>query len=242
MTNLNFANGFLSDFANNFALSVSQNEKNAEFYLLYALAIMIGYFSGGLLFAYFIPKAIKHVDITKESDDHNPGTFNAFKYGGFWCGIFALLLELFKGFAPVYAASKFIDANDVLFVPVLLAPVLGHAYSPFFGLKKGGKCIAVSFGVLLGSPAHVLPVLVLAGILIVFSVIIIINPNSLRTAAAYLLWSVSVFFLGKPFSVSFSCVAISAVVISKLITELKAIFAKTAPSEIHFMFCKKSDL
>lgn len=200
---------------------------------------MIGYFSGGLLFAYFVPKVIKHVDITKASEDHNPGTFNAFKYGGFWCGIIALILEFFKGFAPVYAASKFVDPSSALFIPVLLAPVLGHAYSPFFGLKKGGKCIAVSFGVLLGSPAHLLPALVLAIIFIAFSIIIVINPNSLRTAAAFLLWSVSVFFLKKPISVSISCVAVSVLVISKLTTELNAIFAKTAPSEIHFMFCKK---
>ena len=223
------------------ALSVSQNEKNAEFFLFYALAIMIGYFSGGLLFAYYIPKVIKHVDITELSEDHNPGTFNAFKYGGFWCGIFALILELFKGFAPVFAASRFVDPNGVLFVPVLLAPVLGHAYSPFFGLKKGGKCIAVSFGVLLGSPAHLLPALVLAGIFIFFSVVIVINPNSLRTAAAFALWSIVVFFLGKTAAVSFSCVILSLLVISKLITELKAIFAKTAPGEIHFMFCKKTE-
>lgn len=119
-------------------LSVAENSAGTNggvlngFLIKYALCIIIGYFSGGLLFAYFIPKVVKHVDITELSDDKNPGTFNAFKYGGLWCGIAALSLEIFKGFAPVYAAAKLMPANTALFVPVALAPVLGHAFFALF--------------------------------------------------------------------------------------------------------------
>ncbi len=229
-----------------FLLSAAATEipkKSPEFIILYMASVLIGYLSGGLLFAYFIPKIIKHVDITEQSEDKNPGAFNAFKYGGFWCGIFALTLEIFKGFAPVYAATKFVPPTSVLFIPVILAPVLGHAFSPFFKLKKGGKCIAVSFGVLLGSPAHLVCAVILAGFLIFFSVIIIINPNSLRTAAAYVCCDATLLIAAILFAASFAVfvafTAISAIVISKLSAELLAIFKKQAESNVKFIFSKR---
>lgn len=220
--------------------SARLNDEFANAFLIkYALCIIIGYFSGGLLFAYFIPKVAKHVDVTELSDDKNPGTFNAFKYGGLWCGMAALSLEIFKGFAPVFAAAKFMPANTALFVPVALAPVLGHAFSPFFGLKKGGKCIAVSFGVLLGTHAHLIAAICLAAFLLFFSVIIIINPNSLRTAAAYVCCDLLLIFLAD-FWVFITFTAITAIVLSKLFNELEAIFKKQAPSSVRLLFIKKA--
>lgn len=209
------------------------------FFINYALCIIIGYFSGGLLFAYFIPKVVKHVNITELSDDKNPGTFNAFKYGGFWCGIAALSLEIFKGFAPVYAAAMFMPTTTAWFIPVALAPVLGHAFSPFFGLKKGGKCIAVSFGVLLGTRAHLIAAICLAAFLLFFSVIIIINPNSLRTAAAYVCCNTVLVFLAD-FWVFITFTAVTAIVLSKLFNELEAIFKKQAPYSVKLLFIKKA--
>ena len=70
-------------------------------------------------------------------------------YGGFLCGILSLICELAKGFIPVYLGQKCLDINSLLFVPVLVAPVFGHAF-PFLQKQKGGKAITVSFGVLLG--------------------------------------------------------------------------------------------
>ena len=37
--------------------------------------ILVGYLSGSILYAYLLPKYICHIDIMKDSDDHNPGTF-----------------------------------------------------------------------------------------------------------------------------------------------------------------------
>ncbi len=206
---------------------------NLKFVLLYLFFVLVGYLSGGLLFAYFIPKKFKHVDITELSDDKNPGTYNAFKYGGFWCGIFALALDIFKGFTPVFVASKIFEPTSPLFIPILIAPVLGHAFSPFFGLRKGGKCIAVNFGVLLGSPAHVLCAVILAGFLIFFSVIIIVNPNSLRTALAYLCCNVLLIFVTPP-QIVIVFTTLTAIVLGKLLPELKAIFQKKADYDVSF--------
>ena len=96
----------------------------------YFLFTLLGFVLGSTLFAYWIPKLLKKIDICTLPDDHNPGVSNAFMYGGFLCGILSLICELAKGFIPVYLGQKCLDINSLLFVPVLVAPVFGHAF-PF---------------------------------------------------------------------------------------------------------------
>ena len=98
--------------------------------MLYFLFTLLGFVLGSTLFAYWIPKLLKNIDICTLPDDHNPGVSNAFMYGGFLCGILSLICELAKGFIPVYLGQKCLDINSLLFVPVLVAPVFGHAF-PF---------------------------------------------------------------------------------------------------------------
>lgn len=64
-----------------------------------------GYLLGSILFAYVLPKLTRHIDIREMSEDGNPGTYNAFWYGGVICGICVLLLELLKGFFRCGCAS-----------------------------------------------------------------------------------------------------------------------------------------
>ena len=116
----------------------------------YFFFIIIGYLLGSIMFGYLIPKIFKQVDTKKDSSDGNPGTANAFIQGGMICGICTLLLELSKGFIPVYLAKNSVSPNHILFSFIMLAPVVGHAYPIYTGFRDGGKCIAVSFGSLLG--------------------------------------------------------------------------------------------
>lgn len=62
---------------------------------------MIGYLSGSILYAPLWARLLHRGDILTESEDHNPGTVNAFVYGGFACGFLTLLCELLKGYLPV---------------------------------------------------------------------------------------------------------------------------------------------
>ena len=103
----------------------------------YFLFTLLGFVLGSTLFAYWIPKLLKNIDICTLPDDHNPGVSNAFMYGGFLCGILSLICELAKGFIPVYLGQKYLDINSLPFVPVLVAPVFGHAF-PFLQKEKGG--------------------------------------------------------------------------------------------------------
>ena len=93
-------------------------------------------------------------------------------------------------------------------------PFLGHA-CPFFQPQKGGKAIAVSFGVLLGLVPFWLPVLSLAALYLIFSLVIVIEPHFYRSVCTFVLFSVSVFSRVAMTGISVGCCLISAVVIRK---------------------------
>ena len=107
--------------------------------------VFLGYFLGSMLFGYRITWLLKGVDIRKLAEDENPGTYNAFVFGGFWCGILTLLADMGKGYLPVILYRQNYSTEELIFALVMAAPVFGHAFSIFHG-RKGGKGIAVSLG------------------------------------------------------------------------------------------------
>lgn len=149
--------------------------------------ILGGYISGSVLYSYFLPKYVKKIDITKESNDGNPGAANAFLHGGVGLGICALLLELLKGYVPVHLALMTLNPEEWSFGLILAAPVLGHAF-PFWRPHMGGKSIAVSFGVLLGLLPDWQPVLLLAILYLLFSLVIVIRPHFFRSVVTFFLF------------------------------------------------------
>lgn len=147
-----------------------------------------GYFSGSILFAKLSMGMAKKYENLDESTDRNPGTANAFLYGGFLCGIVTLLGDLLKGLLPVavyIARCGDVSVLSPLFPLVLAAPVIGHVY-PVFHHFQGGKGIATTFGVLLGLLPQIVPVVIVAVTFILFSVVVRINPHLHRTSIVYL--------------------------------------------------------
>lgn len=145
-----------------------------------------GYLSGSVLYAYLLPKLIHHVDVRKLSSDGNPGTANAFRYGSFTAGCLVIFCELLKGCVPVAAALHFVDRRHPLFLLVMASPVIGHAFPVFQG-GKGGKAIAVSFGVTIGLYPEVLPLCLMIFFYLLFSLVFVIRPHLLRSIATFLI-------------------------------------------------------
>ncbi len=148
--------------------------------------IIMGYIMGSILFAQVFSKLFNK-NILQESKDGNPGTANAFMYGGFWCGVLTLFFELFKGAVPVYLYLRGVNiqsASTAALASVIAAPVIGHIY-PIFNKFHGGKGIAVTFGVLLGLVPIWSPVLLLAFFFIFFSMIVRVSPHIHRTVVTY---------------------------------------------------------
>ena len=116
--------------------------------VIYAL---IGYLSGSVLYAEVFCRIFGRKNAIEQSRDANPGTTNAFLYGGFWCGICTLIFDMAKGFVPVYAyvhmtQMNLAESNGLALV--LAAPVAGHIF-PVWHHFKGGKGIAATSGVAL---------------------------------------------------------------------------------------------
>lgn len=149
----------------------------------YLFFIIAGFLSGSILYSYLLPRLLKQIDIT-EFDDHNPGAANAFMTAGIPIGTVCVTLDVLKGTLPVYYAVRYLSLERPLFALVLCAPVAGHAFSPLFK-GKGGKAIAVSFGVLLGLLPFQLHVVVLAAAMISFSIVLVIRPHRARVICAF---------------------------------------------------------
>jgi acyl-phosphate glycerol 3-phosphate acyltransferase len=102
------------------------------------------FLSGSLMFSYWLG-LIANKNI-KEIGDGNPGAANLWKAAGSKYGITGVLLDFLKGYFPLAFLIKnhFITGYEI--IPVALAPIFGHAFSPFLKCQ-GGKAIAVTFGV-----------------------------------------------------------------------------------------------
>ena len=104
--------------------------------------IIIAFMCGALPFSVWVGKLALHTEI-RNYGDHNPGATNVIRAGGWKWGVPALLLDYLKGAIPVGIAYFVVGLDGVSLVLVALAPVLGHAFSPFLGFH-GGKAVAVT--------------------------------------------------------------------------------------------------
>lgn len=181
--------------------------------------IIGGYFLGSVMFCRLICLIFFKTDITKVSKDKNPGAANAFWYCGKVAGISGLLLDMLKGFLPVFIAIKYLNPNSFAFVLVMLAPVLGHAFSIFHNFS-GGKCIATIYGELIALfVTFISPIfLVVLGILNILFEFVKKIPGNKR---AYIMFFVLIFsallvgFYYDKFIISAGVVAISFIAILK---------------------------
>jgi glycerol-3-phosphate acyltransferase PlsY len=85
--------------------------------------------------------------------DGNPGAANVFKAGGRKAGFLAVFLDVAKGVPFVFLAHSFFELPEAAVLGIAFSAILGHAFSPILQLK-GGKAIAVTFGVVLALPQH----------------------------------------------------------------------------------------
>ncbi len=187
---------------------------NFEFDERYLIYIITGYLGGSILFAEAFTKHFKGIDLRKEATDSNPGTFNAFVYGGMTCGILTLLADLLKGIVPVSICHNTLGCDSSFFALVLAAPVIGHAFSVFHR-GSGGKAIAVSFGVLLGLVPIWTPALILAGFYLLFSLIIPLKSHAHRSILAFLCCAVTSLILVKQTPILLGIIMITMIVVYK---------------------------
>lgn len=184
---------------------------------MWAMCILGGFSLGAIMFCQVIPKTFLGIDICAVSSDHNPGATNVFLNCGPRWGVLCLMLDLLKGFVPVWYASHHLPVEHPLFALVIAAPVLGHAMAPFLQFH-GGKCIATAFGDLLALFPVCRIVLLLAGLYILFSAILPIHPNRIRSIVTFVLFgsiSMVLLFMYHRSAIGMGCGLISLIVTLK---------------------------
>ena len=115
----------------------------------------IGFISGSIPYSVIVGRLVTGKDI-RQFGDHNPGAANVARSAGKFWSLVAILLDGFKGAIPVGLAWFGVGIQDWRIIPVALAPVFGHAFSPFLGFK-GGKALSTTFGIWLGLTLYVGP-------------------------------------------------------------------------------------
>jgi glycerol-3-phosphate acyltransferase PlsY len=112
---------------------------------------------GSIPFGLVLVKLAGKGDV-REYGSGNIGATNVSRVGGKALGIVTLLLDILKGFLPVYLAKQFSLGESALSMLALFA-VLGHVFTPWLKFQ-GGKGVATALGVALAfRAAMVLPAL-----------------------------------------------------------------------------------
>lgn len=114
----------------------------------FAFWALLGFFMGSIPFSVWLGRLLLCADI-RTYGDGNPGSANAWRAGKWRVGVPAVLLDYLKGAVPVSLAHYVFRVADWGLVAVALAPVLGHAFSPFLRFR-GGKALTVTFGIWTG--------------------------------------------------------------------------------------------
>ncbi len=117
--------------------------------------VCLTFLVGALPFSVWVGKLALGQDI-QQVGDGNPGSWNVMHVGGMKWGMLAMLLDFLKGALPVGLAHFGLGMGGWLLAAMALAPVLGHAFSPFLRFR-GGKALAVTFGIWSGLSLWLVP-------------------------------------------------------------------------------------
>ncbi|MDD5458248.1 MAG: glycerol-3-phosphate 1-O-acyltransferase PlsY [Phycisphaerae bacterium] len=140
----------------------------------FVILIVASYFLGSIPFALILAKLHKKDLFTIGSG--NLGATNLSRALGKKWGYFCFLLDVCKGFIPMFIGSRMISsppttAELFLWLFAGIAAVMGHVFSIYIGFK-GGKGVATSFGVALGAWPYF--TLVSACVLVVWIICVLI--------------------------------------------------------------------
>jgi len=112
------------------------------------LMLVIAFISGAIPFSVWLTRLFLKKDV-RQFGDGNPGAINAFRTGNKLLGLVVLILDICKAAVPVGLAYQQLEIRGLPMVLIAIAPVLGHAFSPFLKFK-GGKAIGTVLGSLIG--------------------------------------------------------------------------------------------
>lgn len=165
------------------------------------LCFFLTFFWGAIPFSLIVGGIVLRKDIRKIGDG-NLGASNVFRSGGRFIGVLALVLDYGKGFLPLFLVLSFYEEQLSLlpfsFVLIALAPVLGHAYSPFLS-GQGGKAVAVTFGIWSALTLWVVPT-TMGLVFVLCTVLLRVRPDGWTVLFGWLVIPLALLIFDYPFS------------------------------------------
>jgi len=112
------------------------------------IGILFSYIIGSIPTAFLFGRIFKGIDI-RNYGSGNIGATNAFRVLGKRVGIIVFLIDVLKGFIPVFIISELIlPVNNIYRLVIFASVFAGHVWTCFLCFK-GGKGMAVSLGALI---------------------------------------------------------------------------------------------
>ena len=109
---------------------------------------ILGYLFGSLPFSIWVTRFVKHVDVRDAGSGHATTT-NTIRQAGFGWGALVAILDVAKGFIPIFLALKYTNNTWIVALTAALA-VAGHCW-PIFAQFRGGMGLATFGGALLAT-------------------------------------------------------------------------------------------
>lgn len=156
--------------------------------------ILIAFLSGSLPFSVWLGRLALRRDI-RSYGDRNPGATNVLRAGGWPWFVLALMLDISKAAAPVGYTYQILGIRGWEMAAIAIAPVLGHAYSPFLR-GQGGKAIAATLGAWIGLTLYTVPLVGILSLSVAFALLTVSGWAVMATLTA--VFSYLLFFQPDP--------------------------------------------
>lgn len=173
---------------------------------------LLGYFCGSLSFALWITRLVKGVDVRMGGSGHATAT-NTMRTAGWGAFIAVLILDLGKGYLPVWLAHNYSSVNWVVGVTAMLV-VLGHCL-PIFAGFKGGMGLAAAGGALLA----VSPLAFVVGLGILIGLTLILHHSARAAVITGAALPVVYWGLGWGGSLVWTAIGVGIVISLRFITD-----------------------
>ncbi len=194
--------------------------------LVKVLYILGTYLIASIPFGYVIGKLFGK-DITKEGSG-NIGATNVTRTIGKKAGAVVLILDMLKGFLPVFYAKQIFFPDFKFISAVALTAVLGHCFSIFMKFK-GGKGVATGIGVLLA----ISPKVAFIVILLWLGTFLVSGYVSLASIISASISWVLYFFLEGNIYITFAVLVASFVIVSKHSSNIERLIKGTESRFLH---------
>lgn len=155
------------------------------------IVAFIAYLFGSFPTAILAGRLLKKIDI-REHGSGNAGATNVVRVLGWKAGLVVLLIDMLKGFAPVFWFTVIIvgSSENLIYFQILAAvmAIVGHIWTVFAGFK-GGKGVGTAAGVFMG----LAPLALSLGLLIFIIIVAITKYVSLGSLLGSLTLGLTLF-------------------------------------------------